>query len=28
VFGFTRTTGVINWIVMALAAFFAWRRNR
>lgn len=28
VFGFTQTTGVINWVMMALAAFFAWRRNR
>ena len=28
VFGFTRMTGIINWIVMAVAAYFAWRRNR
>jgi hypothetical protein len=28
VFGFTRVTGIINWIVMAIAAYVAWRRNR
>lgn len=28
VFGFTRMTGIINWIVMAVAAYFAWHRNR
>lgn len=28
VFGFTRMTGIINWVVMAFAAFMAWRRNR
>jgi hypothetical protein len=28
VFGFTRMTGIINWIVMAIAGYFAWHRNR
>lgn len=28
VFGFTRMTGILNWLVMALAAYFAWRRTR
>ena len=28
VFGFTRMTGIINWVVMAVAAYFAWQRNR
>jgi hypothetical protein len=28
VFGFSRMTGIINWVVMAVAAYFAWHRNR
>lgn len=28
VFGFTRMTGIINWVIMAIAAYVAWRRNR
>lgn len=28
VFGFTRMTGIINWVIMAIAAYVAWRRTR
>ncbi len=28
VFGFSRMTGIINWVIMAIAAYFAWHRNR
>lgn len=28
VFGFTQLTGILNWLVMALAAYFAWRHTR